>query len=133
MKITLVFLLFLTTFSFSQTINGKVVDGDGNPLPFVSIIDSLSRVSEKTNHKGEFKFHLKKDTSTLWFSSEGYDSFKTTLIKPLSTNKISITLNRSLVEIEQVVINPISEKDKGKEIMKKVIDRRSYFQDLLSE
>ena len=135
MKITLVFsiLLFLTTFSFSQTIHGKVVDGDGNPLPFVSIIDSLSRISEKTNHKGEFKFHLKKDTSTLWFSSEGYDSFKTTLIKPLSTNKISITLNRSLVEIEQVVINPISEKDKGKEIMKKVIDRRSYFQDLLSE
>lgn len=135
MKITLTFLLllFLSTFSFSQTINGKVVDGDGNPLPFVSIIDSLSRISEKTNHKGEFKFHLKKDTSTLWFTSEGYDSYKTKLIAPTSTNKISITLNRSSVEIEEVVINPISEKDKGKEIMKKVIDRRKYFQDLLSE
>lgn len=126
-------LLFLPIFSFCQIINGKIVDGDGIPLPFVSVIDSASRVAEKTNHKGDFKYQIKKDTTILWFTSEGYDVYKTILIKPLSPNKLNIILNRSLVEIEEVIINPISEKDKGKEIMKKVIDRRKYFQDLLDE
>ena len=73
-------LLFLPIFSFCQIINGKIVDGDGIPLPFVSVIDSASRVAEKTNHKGDFKYQIKKDTTILWFTSEGYDVYKTILI-----------------------------------------------------
>jgi len=133
MKITLTLLLLLPLFSFGQTIQGKILDTEGNHLPFVTIIDSISKVSEKSTSNGSFTFKLKKDTTILWFISEGYESNQQIITSSSTVITYQIILQKAIREIEQVVINPISEKDKGKEIMKKAIDRRGYFHDLLNE
>jgi len=134
MKITLILLLFLiSNLLFSQTIKGRITDLEGNGLPFVTVVDSISKKAVKSTINGDYQFQVKSDTTHLWFNLEGYDGHKISIIKPLNSNLFNVQLTRSLVEIEGVVINPTSEKDKGKEIMKKVIDRRGYFHDLLNE
>ena len=134
MKITLILLLFLiSNLLFSQTIKGRITDSEGGGLPFITVIDSISKNAVKSTINGDYLFQIKSDTTHLWFLSEGYEPIVILVIKPLVSNIFNVQLTRSLVEIEGVVINPTSEKDKGKEIMKKVIDRRGYFQDLLNE
>jgi hypothetical protein len=134
MKTTLIlFLILLSNVLFSQTIKGRITDSEGGGLPFITVIDSLSKSAVKSTINGDYQFQIKSDTTHLWFLSEGYEPIVILVTQPLVSNIFNVQLTRSLVEIEGVVINPTSEKDKGKEIMKKVIERRSYFQDLLNE
>jgi len=53
-------------------VRGKVLDGDGRPLPGVSVHETGSKGGTMTNDKGEFSLRVKDADGTLELSSVGY-------------------------------------------------------------
>ncbi len=132
-------LLFLSVLCFSTTLQSQVLRGtvygsEGAEIPFAKVHLKNSSYGTFANSLGKFQIELKQGDHTLSFSASGYHSKDTTVtISGEGQNDFSIQLTSEVQEFDEVTINYRSERDRGKEIMKKVIDKRSYFQNFLKE
>lgn len=73
-------MLSITTFLMAQGVIGKVVDGDGKPLPYVNIVllntqDSIFIKGTTSGKNGEFSLNSIESNGILKFSSVGYQTF----------------------------------------------------------
>lgn len=131
----LILILFIgiSSNAISQVVRGKVIDNLGQEIPYATIRVQNTGYGTSANTNGIYQLELKKGKHILVFSSFGYINFIDTVEMNESILELNVTLNEDVKEIDEVVILNISDKEKGKNIMKKVIDKRSYFQDLLKE
>lgn len=131
-------LLYLFLFSFSlgikaQIVKGKVSDSQKQEIPFAKVRVQNTGYGTVANAIGNYQIELKKGIHILVFSAPGFESKVDTVEVIDLFTELPVTLDEAVQEINEVVVTYQSKKERGKEIMKQVIDKRSYFQDLLSE
>lgn len=128
--------LFFCIPVFSQVLNGKITDEQGEFIPFVNIRIENTSYGTVSNADGNYFIELKKGKYILKFSAPTYEVFTDTFdIKEDRTEKNIILVEKSS-ELNEVIIIPKTARDKGKEIMKQVIEKgvffKTYFQNMLA-
>ncbi len=131
----IIFTLFILiySFSYSQVLTGKVKDSLGTEIPFVSIRIENSSYGTTSNSGGYYQLEVKKGKQIVKYSIPGYTSKIDTVEIVNQSTTHNVTLNEITNQIDEIIVVPTTAKERGKEIMKQVIDKRSYFQDLLAQ
>ncbi len=89
-------------FLFQQlTINGKVTDKDGYPLPGVNVVEKGTTNGAVTDLDGKYSISVKSDNATLVFSFVGFLS-EEALVNGQST--IDIMLVEDILSLDEVVV-----------------------------
>ncbi len=128
------FMLFLANPTlFGQVIRGKITDHHGAEVPFAKVRVENTGYGTVANAVGVYQLELKKGKYVLIFSAFGYDNHIDTVEIREEFTEHPVTLQEPLQHLEEVVVVSQTKRERGKEIMKAAIDRRSYFDDLLSE
>ncbi|MFZ5940556.1 MAG: SusC/RagA family TonB-linked outer membrane protein [Bacteroidota bacterium] len=106
------FLLAVSSQAFAQnfTVNGKVSDEKGSPLPGTSVFVKGSATGTITDSEGLFSLTLGSATDTLIFSFVGY---QTTTVPVAKRSSISVTLQPERLSLNEVVVMGYSEKRKS--------------------
>lgn len=130
MRITLLLLFFLPFSLLSQTLKGQIIDSLGEPIPFARIKVENSTYGTVANGEGKFLLQLTENkvrivVSAFDFTTKSFD------INVLDKDLHSLMLSASYTEIEEVLITKNQAKDRAKEIMKEVIDRRAKWDEQL--
>jgi len=107
MKYSILLLLIINSFSFSQLINiqGQVIDSDTD-VPLIDVNISISNSTTGTSTSNDGKFLIKGDFNTdekLLFASLGYSTLSIKISDFLSGNRI-ITMNKKVIELNKTVI-----------------------------
>ena len=90
----------LTVSAQNKTITGKVSDENGAPVLAASIVVKGSNAGTSSDINGEFSISVPEDAKTLTVSSTGY----VTKEVPIVGNTISVTLAKSLSNLQEVVV-----------------------------
>jgi hypothetical protein len=132
MRHILLFLLLSITplTSLAGVVKGTIRDTAGEPIPFVVVNVKNSSYGVNSSLGGYYFMELKAGTYTLVFSQTGLatQEHKVTITddKPLVLN---VTMKMSAKELAAVEIAAKGDRDRGKEIMRKVIDARGTYWD----
>ncbi|HCC31043.1 MAG TPA: SusC/RagA family protein, partial [Marinilabiliales bacterium] len=98
-------LLALASATYAQTgnitVNGKIVDNNGEPLPGASVIEKGTTNGTIANFDGNFTLSVHSDAS-LVVSFIGFKTIEVTLGG--KTELGSITLDSDIMELDQVVV-----------------------------
>jgi hypothetical protein len=125
------FLLFQEQIAFSQVIKGYVKDTKGQEIPFAKVRVVNTSYGAVSNAIGVFQLELKSGVHILDFSAPGYKTKRDTV--HLTQNiTYSVVLQDDIKELEEVTVAYQTKRERGKEIMKEVIDKRPYYQDLIT-
>lgn len=132
-SIFLIILIFLSTACYGQVLRGKVISDTGEEIPFTKIHVKNSTYGTFSNSFGVYQIELKKGQHILAFSAIGYTTTIDTITIVNEVHELTVILNPSIQEEDEVIITYKTDKERGKEIMKQVIDKRKEFQDGLRE
>ncbi|MCR9171374.1 MAG: DUF5686 and carboxypeptidase regulatory-like domain-containing protein [bacterium] len=131
-----VFTLLLLLFGLNanaQIVVGTINDELGEPIPFSKVWVKSTSYGTVANGKGEFKLELEKvGEYELRFSAATYEPFDTTLLINSETVYFSPQLQPIVLEVGEVTVEATNKRQRGKELMKKVIDKRGDFFDATS-
>jgi hypothetical protein len=124
-------LLLLSPFTLSAgAVKGTVRDTAGEPLPYVAVVVKGSTYGVNTNLAGGYFLELKPGTYTLVFSQTGLEAQEHSVtITGEKVVQLDITMRSSSRLMATFEVVAKGDRDKGKEIMKKVIDQRSEYWD----
>jgi hypothetical protein len=131
----ILFFLFLGLYvvpsnSNAQTLKGSVKDKQGNEIPFAKVRVVNSSYGTVANALGVYQLELKEGTYILDFISPGFQNKRDTL--HVSQNRIHhVVLQDDVKDLEEVTVVFQTKRERGKEIMKEVIEKRSYYQSLI--
>ena len=100
-SLLITFLFLLTQSIVAQTVQGKVVDTDGEGLSYVNVLEKGTTNGVSTDDNGDFAISVKKIPTTLVFSSLGFETAEKRIS---NTNFITITLNDDNVSLDEVVL-----------------------------
>ncbi len=105
MKSVLSIIVLVTTFySFSQVVNGKVLDVFGKPIIDVYVFHENSGAHTHTNEFGSFTLSSISIGDILKFSKLGY---KSTILKIETTQEVLIiTIEEDVFRLSEVILNP---------------------------
>ena len=131
--LVLVAFLLLALTSQAQMLRGLITNENNEPIPYAKIYIENSSYGTYSNTHGKFQLELKKGEHSIVFSASGYQKIVRKAEIYQEDQKLSIQLHPKIQETEEVVIYSNSGKNRGKEIMREVIAKRSHFQDLLKE
>lgn len=109
MKVKLTLLLFFSIFtSFSQNINGKVLEVETNtPIEYVNVYLKKTKEGIFTNEKGEFylKLHSNlKPTDTIHFSFIGYNT-KSIIFSDLEQLNFIVHLSKKTEHLNEITVS----------------------------
>ena len=110
--LTIALMVAMTTFAKTQDIGGKVVDAQGNPLPYVNVVllalpDSTFVQGAVTDDQGIYKITTTQNDGLLKFSSVGY---VTTIVK--AADGLTIQLEEDAQMLGEVVVKGTLPKTK---------------------
>ena len=112
---------------FGAKVRGIVQSADGEAIPYASVVIKNQSHTFYTNIKGEFNLELSKGTHTLIINSVGYLKYeKEITISSLEKIDLGIIQLDDNNELGEVTIYQNS-KDRAKEIMRKVRDKRKDY------
>lgn len=98
----LVFLIYSTSlFAQERTVTGRITDGEGAPLPGVTVVIKDKLTGTVTDIEGKFTIKVPDNNTTLKISYVGY--LNQDIVVTDQTN-IDLTLTESIKEIDQVVV-----------------------------
>jgi len=126
-----IFLLFgclLISFqlSISQTLNGKITDTSGQPVPYATVYIEELKQGTTSNTRGDYEIKLRPGKYTVVYQSLGYEP----VFQNLNISDIVITrniiLSEQIYEIPAVRISPSGE-DPAYFIMRKAIGLAPYY------
>ena len=103
-SIMMLFLLFASIGVFAQSVssvNGKVTDVNGVPLPGASILEKGTNNGASSDFDGNFSISLQSENSVLVVSYVGYSSQE--IIVGSQTN-ISVALKEDAAQLDEVVV-----------------------------
>ncbi|MBI1838219.1 MAG: carboxypeptidase-like regulatory domain-containing protein [Flavobacteriia bacterium] len=133
-RIVISFLLFFTfNKSFGQILKGKITDNLGVEIPFAKIRIENTGYGTVANADGNYQLEMNKGLFVVVFSASGYENKWDTIQINEGVNDWNVLLIEVSNLLDEVVIKEGTAKNRGKEIMKKVIDKRAYFNDLVQE
>lgn len=113
----------------NAALKGKITDESGTPLPFASIYIKGTSKGTTTNIEGRFELELKPGTYEVVFQYIGYQQ----LIQQVQVDEntdLTIVLKEEAVKLEEVVVRADAE-DPAYAIIRKAIDKRKYYRDLV--
>lgn len=122
--------LFFTASSFAQTLRGKILDTDGNPIPAASVYIREIKQGLVCNSDGEFQLKIQPGLYTLECRSIGYEA----VIESIEINtdrNIEIVLNEKDFQLPEVEVR-VGE-DPAYAIMRKAIEKAPYYQSIIKE
>lgn len=127
-NILILALIWLPFLSSAQKLVGTIQESDGSPIPFSKVWVKSTSFGTVANGKGEYDLEF-KDTGTylLRISAIGFETVDTTLFVSEGINYFSPVLETVVQEVEAVTVEAVNKRKRGKELMKKVIDKRSDF------
>jgi hypothetical protein len=132
-KFILLFIFFGCNFLFAQTLKGKVFDTKGEPIPFAKIKVHNTTYGTVANAIGIYQLENLPIKVILQTSAVGFETKLDTLILEGELTSYFITLSDYVQTLDEIVIVSKTDKERGKEIMKKVIEKRPFFYDQLKE
>ncbi|MHB1107206.1 MAG: carboxypeptidase-like regulatory domain-containing protein, partial [Lutibacter sp.] len=97
-------LFFVSINTYAQsgvTVNGKVTDVNGMPLPGANVVEKGNSNGASTDFDGKFSIRLQNDNSVLLFSYIGYLSRE--IVVGDQTN-IVVTLGEDAAKLDEVVV-----------------------------
>jgi hypothetical protein len=119
--------------SFGQSIKGQIFDTEGKEIPFAKIRVENTSYGTVANALGKYVLELKQGNYTLQITAPGFITLIDSIVVHENFTNKDFTLATIVQEIEEVTIIARSKKERGKEIMKMVIDKRSFFYDQVPE
>lgn len=130
-KTILLFLLVLLTGVTARAgaVKGVVRDTTGEVMPWVAVAVKNSTIGVNTNLNGAYFLELRPGTYTLVFSQLGFVRQEQEVKIGNGVTELNVVMKALAVEIGAVEITARGDRDKGREIMKKVIDSRSAYWD----
>ncbi|PSK92711.1 DUF5686 and carboxypeptidase regulatory-like domain-containing protein [Taibaiella chishuiensis] len=132
MKTTLSTLLFLCLFAggaFALTIKGKITDETGAALPFATVLEKGTANGTSANGDGYYTLELSNGAHTLSCQYIGYKTV-TKQVNGDATTTVNFQLNPQTLEVKEVTVKANGE-DPAYPIMRKVIERRKYHEQLI--
>lgn len=125
------FLLLISPFTLSAgAVKGTVRDTTGQPLPYVAVLVKGSTYGVNTNLNGGYFLELKPGSYTLVFSQIGLEPQEHAVtITGEKVELLDVTMKTSSKLMSTFEVTAKGDRDKGKEIMKKVIDHRAEYWD----
>jgi hypothetical protein len=105
-RILLMGLLLCFGIAQSQSLKGKVVDPNNNPLENVAVFDRNSGNHTHTDSSGKFSLENVKENDNISFSILGFTNFDYSVSAESFSEQIIITLDEAAVSLEQVTITP---------------------------
>ncbi len=125
--------LFIALFPLSSlagVVKGTIRDTTGEPIPFVVVGVKNSSYGVNSSVGGYYFMELKAGTYTLIFSQLGLITQEHVVtISDEKPSVLNVTMKGSAKELNAVEITAKGDRDKGKEIMHKVIDARGDYWD----
>ncbi len=96
-------LLFLSHITLSQdfTVRGQVSDENGESLPGVNVVAKSTTIGTVTDIEGTYSLSVPENTSTLVFTSVGYQSTEVTIG---SRNVINVSMTPDIQSLSEVVV-----------------------------
>lgn len=132
MKSTLsaiVLLLLLWNTSSALTIKGKVTDETGAALPFATVIEKGTTNGTSANGDGYYTLELGNGPHTISCQYIGYQT-TSKQVSGDATVTVNFQLNPQTLEVKEVTVKANGE-DPAYPIMRKVIERRKYHEQLI--
>ncbi|MCC6412716.1 MAG: carboxypeptidase-like regulatory domain-containing protein [Saprospiraceae bacterium] len=120
---------FLPISLFAQ-LTGVVSDENNEPLPFASVYVKNSTNGTAANAKGEYKLTLKPGTYDIVFQYIGYQQKTETVAVGAKGAVLDVQMIPADLEITEVTITT---EDPAYAIMRKVIERRKYYKNLVRD
>src|SRR3569623_98196 len=112
MKSALLFLLSwgicVTAFAQRVTVNGKVTDQNGKPVPFANVYVKNTTNGASANSEGDYSLALQAGQYDLQFRAVGYKQ-ETHHADLQGNTTLNITLSAELYELKAVTINASGE------------------------
>jgi len=126
-------ILLICSFSNAQTLKGVVYDSEGESIPFARIGISKSTYATLSNGEGKYQLQLTTGTVILEISSSTYETLIDTIEIKEGVQEMSFTLNPIGLELEEAVVTAKTRRNRGMEIMKKVIDQRQEWENAIAD
>lgn len=123
--VILVSLLFIWASGFSQGIKGKVVDTDGNELPFAAIGVYGSQKGTASNANGEYSIALSPGEHRIRFQYLGYRPIDTTFQVGSGYLNYKAVMRLESIELPEAIVNSKGE-DPAYTIMRRAIAKAKY-------
>ncbi len=131
--ILLTFFSVFSLLSFGQALKGQITESNGEVIPFAKVRIQNSSYGTVANAEGKYVLELKRGTYILQFNASGFEPLIDTVVISQTNTFLNVTLKAEVLDVEAVTITGQSKKSKGKELMKRVIEKRQYFYDLVPE
>ncbi|QQS51053.1 MAG: mucoidy inhibitor MuiA family protein [Bacteroidota bacterium] len=93
----------------TNSVSGKIVDSNGEPLPGANVVVEGTTIGTVTDLDGNYSITIPNNSSQLTFSFIGYNS-KTL---PISNTVMNVSLEESEMELQEVVVIGYGTQKKG--------------------
>jgi len=121
----LLFLLFCGN-NFAQSLKGKVVDNQGNPIEYATIYISENKAGSTTSESGEFILPLKPGKYTLIVRHLSYQTITKTIEIP-QTLFLEIKMEPKAIILKDVKVSA-KDEDKAYRIIRNTVAKSPYYQ-----
>lgn len=116
--------------TLAGSVDGKVTDEDGEPVPFVSVYIEGTTLGTTTNSEGNYHLELKDGYHTVVFRYVGYK----TEVRPLTVSgktDLDVTLKRVVFQLGEARVD--GSEDPAYRIMRLARSRRKFYQKQVRE
>ncbi|MGQ1948789.1 mucoidy inhibitor MuiA family protein [Geofilum sp. OHC36d9] len=97
----------------ANSVRGKVVDGNGEPLPGANVIVQGTTIGTVTDLEGNYSITIPNNSSQLTYSFIGFNS--TTL--PITNSIMNVALEENEMELQEVVVSGYGTKNNVSEAL----------------
>ncbi len=111
--------------SFSQTLKGRIIDIQGEPLPYASIMVRNSELGAVSNQEGYYQLQLEDGNSKIRIQYVGFRTIDTTITLGSSVLTLNFRMTQESLSLPTVVIDGQKE-DPAYTIMRRAIGKASY-------
>ena len=103
----LTFFLFAGSCIYAQTrVSGQVVDEQGEPIPFASVLFKNTKVGTACDENGKFSLYTQKNYNTLEVSSVGFTTKEITLLKRECSGLKIVLIEGEMLEEVVIIQKP---------------------------
>lgn len=124
--------IFISVYSFSQCIEGKITNSSGEPIPYATIYATDVSKGTTSNIEGNYKLELPEGNHKLTIRYLGYKTKELDVSCMGSTKKQDIILEEQLYKIPEVRILASGE-DPAYSIMRKAVAMSYYYLNQVEE
>jgi TonB-linked SusC/RagA family outer membrane protein len=99
-----VVMLFITAFAQEKVVEGTVLDGEGAPLPGVTVVVKGTSTGAVTDIDGKYKVSVPEGSTALLFKFVG---FETQEVEIGSMSTIDVTMKQDATELDEIVVTAV--------------------------